>query len=418
MMTPDTHVYSLSDVCKSIQKTLASRYGSPFWVKAELHKLNFYPGSGHCFPELLQKENNTTVAQMRATLWSADYQRINACFLQTIHEPLKDGIEILFFASVQYDPRYGLSLHIHDIDPSYVLGSLERERLLCLKRLTEEGLLERNKQLALPLLPAKIAVISAQTSKGFSDFMQVLHNNDRGYGFYVHLFPALLQGDGAVASICAALQEVQDFPLDFDVVMIIRGGGDEVGLSAYNHYDLAREICLYPIPVLTGIGHSTNLTVSEQVAWFHGITPTELAVFVLECFEDFENNLAYAAERLKVLSDKHLKTAWEALHRMESLLKIPDLKLRYRKEQLQRMQEQLKRLALKTLKNQAQETLQIEKTLHRFSPERTLKMGYSLTYQNNKLLFKACDIKPGEELTTVLADGMVISRALATKDKE
>ncbi|MCM1041072.1 MAG: exodeoxyribonuclease VII large subunit [Bacteroides sp.] len=412
----DVHVFSLLDVCKSIQRTLTARYGSPFWVKAELHKLNFYPGSGHCFPELLQKENGQTVAQMRATLWNGDYRRINERFLQTVREPLKDGIEILFSASVQYDPRYGLGLHIHDIDPDYVLGSLERERLQCLKRLAEEGLLERNKGLDLPLVPAKIAVISAQTSKGFSDFMQVLERNGCGYSFYVRLFPALLQGDKAVDSIREALRTIREFPIDFDMVMIIRGGGDEVGLSAYNRYELAHDICLYPIPVLTGIGHSTNLTVSEEVAWFHGITPTELAVFVLSRFEAFEQELTEAAQRLQSLAQARLERERQRLAQVGNLLRLPGLKLRYRRENLRELQIRLQRAALKLVRNRKEELTQMEKTLHRASPERTLKMGYSLTYQGGRLIRKATDVQVGQSLRTLLAEGEVISRVQETKN--
>ena len=128
-------VFTLLDVCRSIQRTLSARYGSPFWVKAEMHKLNLYPASGHCFPELLQKENGQIVAEMKATFWRSDYERVNRQFLQIVKEPLKDGIEILFEARIQYDPRYGLSLRICDIDTTYVLGSLERERALCVQRL-------------------------------------------------------------------------------------------------------------------------------------------------------------------------------------------------------------------------------------------------------------------------------------------
>lgn len=413
-MPDEAHIFSLLDVCNSIRKTLAARYSSMFWVKAELHKLNFYPGSGHCFPELLQKENNTVVAQMRATLWNSDFRRIDARFREILHEPLKDGIEIIFSASIQYDPLHGLSLRIHDIDPNYVLGTLERERALCLQRLKEEGLLERNRQLPLPLLPARIAVISASTSKGFSDFMQILRGNSHKYSFFVHLFPALLQGEGAVASIQKALQEIQQFPIDFDMVMIIRGGGDEVGLSVYNNYELAHAICTYPQPVLTGIGHSTNLTVCEQVAWFNGITPTELAVFVCKRFEDFENALLYASERLQIMAAKRIEHEKNHLEQLKNLLRIPELKLQYQQQALKSLQNQLRQQVLKLLRNKAEELKQIEKTLHRASPERNLKMGYSLTYQDKHLIMSDTELCEGQRIRTVLAQGEIWSKVEKT----
>lgn len=413
-MPPEVHVFSLLDVCNSIQRTLAARYSSIFWVKAELHRLNFYPGSGHCFPELLQKENGTVVAQMRATLWNSDYNRINARFLSTVREPLKDGIEILFSASIQYDPRYGLGLRIHDIDPDYVLGSLERERALCLQRLKEEGLLERNRQLELPLLPGKIAVISGQTSKGLSDFMQVLGQNGHGYSFYVRLFPALLQGDGAVSSIRDALRAVLEFPLDFDMVMIIRGGGDEVGLSAYNHYDLARDICLYPIPVLTGIGHSTNLTVCEQVAWFHGITPTELAVFVLGRFEEYDMALQQAVERLRNTLRNRFEKETLALRQVETHLKTPEIRLHYEKTGIDALQARLRQAVQTVFKSEKARIEAMEKTLRWASPERNLKMGYSITYQGDRVVMSDAELTEGQSLRTVLAQGEIWSRVEKT----
>ena len=410
----DTHVFTLLDVCRSIQKTLAGRYGSPFWVKAELHKLNLYPASGHCFPELLQKEGQKVVAQMRATLWKNDYSRINGQFLQTLHEPLGEGIEILFEAAIQYDPQYGLSLRILDIDPAYVLGSLEKERLRCLERLTEEDLLLRNKSLAFPMLPAKIAVISASTSKGYSDFRQVLSQNPYGYRFYVRLFPALLQGEGAVASIGEALRAVREFPLDFDVVMIIRGGGDEVGLSAYNRYELAREICLYPIPVLTGIGHSTNLTVCEEAAWFHGITPTELAVFVLRRFEEYDAMLLELADRLRRAVQEGLESQKNALRHIETLLKTPGVRLRYQNAMLDALQERLRRASENRFKAEKSRLEGIENTLRWADPQRNLKMGYSITYQGERLVMSDTALSPGQRLRTVLAQGEVWSRVEKT----
>lgn len=409
-------VFSLLDVCRSIRKTLSERYGSPFWVKAELHKLNRYPASGHCFPELLQKEGEKVVAQIRGTLWKNDYLRINNQFLQTVREPLGEGIGILFQAMIQYDPQYGLSLRVLDIDPSYVLGSLEKERQICLQRLSEEHLLQRNKNLPFPLLPAKIAVISASTSKGYSDFMQVLEQNPFGYRFYVRLFPALLQGEGAVVSIGEALRAVRAFPIDFDVVMIIRGGGDEVGLSVYNRYELARRICLYPIPVLTGIGHSTNLTVCEEVAWFHGITPTELAVFVLRRFEEYDATLHELADRLRRAVQEGLESRKTALRHIDALLKTPGLHLRYQGAALDVLQERLRRASENLIRTENAKLESTENTLRWADPQRNLKRGYSITYQGDRLVMSDSTLSPGQRLRTILAQGEVRSRVEESAD--
>ena len=390
-------VFTLLDVCRSIQRTLSARYGSSFCVKAEMHKLNLYPASGHCFPELLQKENGQIVAEMKATLWRSDYERINRQFLQIVKDPLKDGIEILFEARIQYDPRYGLSLRICDIDPAYVLGSLERERALCVQRLKEEGLWNRNKNLSLAMVPSRIAVISAETSKGYSDFMQVLRDNSRGYSFYTHLFPALLQGEAAEKSLMDALQAVRDFPLEFDVV-------------AYNHYALAKAICEYPLPVLSGIGHSTNLTVSEEVSYFHAITPTELAVFLFRRFDDFYAEVIQYMDDLARLSRELLASEAYRLENLKNLLKTPLMRLKYEASALGQWKNRLERSVNQFIKSEKDALKEQESLMRWADPVRNLKRGYSLTYQGDKLVFSAGDIAQGGLIRTVFAQGSVESR--------
>src|SRR5690625_3620946 len=190
-------VFSLLDVNKSIQKTLRNRYGSAFWVKAEMMKLNHYPHSGHCYPDLVEKRKGKIVAEMRANLWRSDFRRINALFKKTLKEPLKDGIKVLFLTKINFDPKYGLSLQILDIDPAFTLGDMEQERQQTISQLQEEKLFHKNKSLSLPLLPKRIAIISVETSKGLADFRKIIDHNTFGYNYFYFLFPSLLQGDNA-----------------------------------------------------------------------------------------------------------------------------------------------------------------------------------------------------------------------------
>ena len=205
--------------------------------------------------------------------------------MEVAREPLKDGLQILFFASVRFHPQYGLSLQINDIDPTYTLGQMARQRLETIRRLKEEGLFDLNRRLAFPVLPKRVAVISVSTSKGYSDFMNILENRSGNFLFLVTLFPALLQGDRAVDSIMGQLKEIRKSIQRFDVVAIIRGGGGDIGLSCYDDYRLAREVATFPIPVLTGIGHSTNETVVEMVAAGNKITPTDVAYSLVDRFQ-------------------------------------------------------------------------------------------------------------------------------------
>lgn len=294
-------------VAKSIQQTLQNRYKSEFWVTAEMSKLNYYAQSGHCYPILIEKQEGKIVAQLRAIMWNMDFTRVNARFLQLLNEPLKDGIKILFKSRIEYDPIHGLSLHISDIDPSYTLGDLEREKLETIEKLKEEGLFNLNKTLTFPFLPQRIAVISLESSDGYADFVKVLDSNPWKYAFFHHLFPAFLQGEKAIKSITAQLKKIARIKSHFDVVVIVRGGGGDIGLSYFNHYDLAKAIALFPLPVVTGIGHSTNLTVSEMVAYDNTFTPSVLADFFIQKFHNVSVPLMDAEKSIHQNLRKYLE---------------------------------------------------------------------------------------------------------------
>ncbi|MFN5878640.1 MAG: exodeoxyribonuclease VII large subunit [Flavobacteriales bacterium] len=306
-MSDPRQIFTLQQVVSSIRKTIEERYQQAYWVKAEMHKLNLYP-SGHAFPELVQKENDKIVAQINGSIWNHNVQRINKQFMQVVKEPLKEGTMLLMQVKIAFSETYGLSLQILDIDPNYTLGELQREREETLKKLQAERILNANQQLAFPLLPQRIAVISADTSKGLSDFMKVLDNNPWGYAFFTMLFPAYLQGDMAVQSIIEQLKRIEKVKHHFDSVVIVRGGGGEVGMSCYNNYNLCKAIASFELPVLTGIGHSTNLTVAEMVAFRNAITPTELADFLLQTFHDFSVPVEEARKALRTYSDRLIDT--------------------------------------------------------------------------------------------------------------
>ncbi|HIP32069.1 MAG TPA: exodeoxyribonuclease VII large subunit [Crocinitomicaceae bacterium] len=298
-MSEAPKVFTLKQVLSSIKKTLEQRYSSTYWVKAEMHKLNLSK-KGHCYPELLEKQDGRIVAEIRGMIWQTNFDRINKRFIQTVKEPLKDDMTLLLLVKITYSETFGLSLNIIDVDPNYSLGELQKERQETLKRLQKEGLINRNQQLGFPILPKRIAVISAESSKGLSDFIQVIENNSWGYQFFTMLFPALLQGDNASDSISAQLERIKRVKNHFDMVVIVRGGGGEVGLSCYNNYELCKNIASFPLPILTGIGHSTNLTVAEMVAFRNAITPTELGDFLIQAFHNFSVPVKDAVKRLKV----------------------------------------------------------------------------------------------------------------------
>ncbi|MBK5214537.1 MAG: exodeoxyribonuclease VII large subunit [Flavobacteriaceae bacterium] len=307
-------VFSLFEVSRSIENAIAKRYKNSYWIKAEMNKLNLYQHSGHCYPDLVEKRDGKVIAQLRANLWRTDYEHINKRFLEILKEPLKDGIKILFLARIHFHSVHGLSLQIMDIDPSFTLGDLEQEKQETIKKLQSEGVFKQNKTRKLALVPQRIAVISVETSKGYEDFLSVLTKNSWNYSFFTFLFPSILQGDKAVTEITKQLERIKKVQLHFDAVAIIRGGGGDIGLSSFNHYALTKAIAEFPLPVLTGIGHTANETVTEMVSYYNAITPTKLAEFLIQKFHNFSVPVKEAERKvgdmsLRLLQDT--KTAFE-----------------------------------------------------------------------------------------------------------
>jgi exodeoxyribonuclease VII large subunit len=451
----DKSVFTLLEVSQSIKKTLASRYGSSFWIKAEMNKLNHYSHTGHCYPDLVEKLDGRVVAQMRATLWKKDHQIINDKFLDRLKEPLKDGIKILFLASIAFDPIYGLSLHIQDIDPAYTLGDLESEKQATIAKLKSEGYFYLNKQRIIPVIPKRIAIISVETSKGYADFLNVIEKNPWNYKIFHFLFPAILQGENAISSIMYQLSKIKKVAQHFDLVAIIRGGGGDVGLSCYNSYELTKTISTFPLPVITGIGHATNETVAELISNFNAITPTKLAEFLLQKFHNFaqpvqqsqlrlvqlsrlileesKSNLQFEARTFRNATGKtislsrveikntvrtmekqsiaQLQSHTIHLTNLSQILKKDSMHIvQNQKSTLTHLVQNIPKSSASLISRQNRNLVEIENSIRMLSPEAVLKRGYSILWKNGTLVKTIEDVEIGDAITAQLLDGKIVTK--------
>lgn len=454
-------IFPLSQLTTSIATQLERSFDGSYWITAEVSKLNHYPQSGHCFPQLVEKRDGKIVAEIRAFILNTRYREIDRNFLSVSGKPLNEGMQILFRCKVSYHAVYGLSLSIIEVEPGYTLGEMARMRHEAMARLRKEGILNQNKSLQLPLLLRKLAVISVETSKGWRDFRNTLDESPYGHCIHTQLFPALLQGDAAVESIGKALRTIAVAPTQFDAVCIIRGGGGEVGMDCYDQYTMAAAVCTYPLPVLSGIGHATNLTLVEQVAYRNLITPTALAGFVMEGFEKYENRIAQATVGLfnmkRSMLRNHillLERDTEALH-LSAKVRIAnegnalqasvrhfeasanravskhssDVEFRYparlseasrtivrnAKQRLKRLPEQMSHGARALEKNRSQQLALISEKVRLLDPEHTLKRGYSITTLEGKPVTDAGALNPGDIVKTTFASGSAESTIKNTK---
>lgn len=443
-------IFTLLDLTKSLQSIIRKTYTGTYWIKAEIARLNFYPKSGHCYPDLVYKINGKVQAEMRSIIWKGDFRKLNKQFRDVVKEELKDGMQILFRATVNFHPKYSLSLNIVDIEPSFTLGEMAREKAETIDKLKKEGVYNNNKLLPFPLLPKKLAVISVSTSKGYHDFLNIIENNEYGFTIEHQLFSALLQGDKCAASVSGQLEEIRKMQSHFDAVAIIRGGGGDVGLNAYDDYTLAKEVATFPLPVISGIGHSTNATVVELVAHLNKITPTDVAYFFLNKFLDLFHHLNNLRENLHASAEKriqgqqhilenrkqrillhvhHFTTAQQKslqntnreiireVHRRvireqsklrtypESISRKVRQDLKTGRRELQTQSSSLHSLSLQHLKSNKKRIENIQTIIKILHPDNVLKRGYSISMKNGKAIKDVTGLQKGDVVTTKVYNG-------------
>ncbi|PLW92873.1 MAG: exodeoxyribonuclease VII large subunit [Marinilabiliales bacterium] len=454
--------FTLSQLSLKIKRLMLENFRHAVWVKADMLKLNFYPRSGHAFPDLVEKQNDEVISKIRANIWADDLQRISQRFKHVTGKNLGDGISILFKAEVRYHELYGLSLRIVDIDPTYTLGEMALQKEKTVKKLKEEGLFDRNKKLVLPDFPNRLAVISIDTSRGYRDLLKILWWEGVLFRTEITLFPAVLQGEKAITTISKRIGEIAMRKEEFDAILIIRGGGDEAGMDCYDHYTLARNVALAPLPVISGIGHATNDTVTEMVSHSNKITPTDVAYFLLSkyshqyqllqersarlttftmmYFSEEEARLQEAARKLSARSIKRFSKEYEMLaHLRSKAMELPKRKIIQEREKIKQAEhillkkpakntqtglkkldftlERLERAVKHNLKAAKAKQESLDQHIKLLDPENILKRGYSLSLYEGKVLRSTAGLKKGDVITTRLAKGEIESKIEKTKKK-
>ena len=314
---------SLSELNNQIKEQLDDAFPNLLWIRAEISELNINR-TGHCYLELIDTDEGTkeVLARCRATIWSYSFRMLKPYFETTTGQAFSEGIKVLINAKVEFHPVYGLSLNIRDIDPSYTMGDMALKRREILLQLEEDGVIDMNKELDLPLVPQRIAIISSPTAAGLQDFMDQLDNNPDQIHFYTKLFPAIMQGKDTAASIIIAMEQVFQYEDFFDVVVIIRGGGAQIDLASFDHYELAYHVAQFPIPVITGIGHDKDETAVDLVAHTKLKTPTAVAEFLISGAKAFEQTLDELKDRFVGLVEDRLHIEKEYLQQSLQQMKL------------------------------------------------------------------------------------------------
>ncbi len=319
----EKEIFDLFDLQQKLKRGVECLFPKRIWIRAEVSAVKARNG-GHCYLELSQSGDDGLLAKCNAVIWSSKYRFIAPYFESVTGSPISPGMVVLVEVQVSYSELYGLSLVISDIDPDYSVGVRELERQKTIARLQAEGLMDLQSSLALPALPYRLAVVSAEDAAGYRDFMRHLHENPYGFQFETTLFPALMQGAGCPASIIAAMDAVMGDDGTYDAVLILRGGGAKLDLACFDDYGLAVVIAQFPLPVLTAIGHDQDHHVADMVAHEYVKTPTALADFFLSIYEDEDARLSSYMTRVRVAFNNRLALMESALNVLQARIKGAD----------------------------------------------------------------------------------------------
>lgn len=378
-----------------------------YWVIAEIADMKVHT-AGHCYLELTGTETpgGKVTARARATIWASKFRSLNTYFNASTGIPLRAGITILFRATVEYHELYGLSLNITDIDPAYTAGDMALRREAIIRRLTAEGVLSMNSGLPLTPYPRNIAVVSSSKAAGYEDFINHLVNNPYGYAFRTTLFEAVMQGETTRASVTEALDSISEMISEFDVVVIIRGGGSTIDLSWFDSYEIAYHVTQFPLPVLTGIGHEKDQSVTDMVAWKALKTPTAVAGFIVERTMECENNIIGMAESLVSAVEGAMEAAEERLSSIQNrITATARLMVRLKEEKLSNHAGRLARASANVLNRAKEATDRMEDALRHLNPAGVLRRGFTLTSRNGTIIQSASELKQGDTIKTYFAEG-------------
>lgn len=303
-----------------LKNGVESVFPGKVWLKAEISAVKARP-AGHCYLELSQSSETGILAKAQAVIWSSKFRLLAPFFKSVTGSDLTEGMNVLVQVSVNFSQLYGLTLVIDDIDPSFTIGEKEQLRRQTIERLEKEGLMDLQKELAMPVLPYRLAVISAPDAAGYRDFTRHLSGNEYGFVFCPELYPAVMQGSSAPSSIISALESISASGVRYDMVLIMRGGGARLDLACYDDYGLAAAIARFPVPVFTAVGHDQDHHVCDMVAYGYLKTPTAMADELVGCYADEDARLLSFASRLKL-------AFLNKIHSMEARVQMLETRIR------------------------------------------------------------------------------------------
>lgn len=437
----DRHALTLFELNSLVSNVIDTAFDHAFWVEAELSEAREV--RGHCYMELIQKDifSATPVARASAKCWKTTWARLRPKFEHATGQGLHAGMKVMLLVTANFHEAYGFSWIVQDIDPTYTLGDMARKRLEIIKQLKEEGIFDLQKELSLPMFAQRVAVISSENAAGYGDFCHQLLDNDYGFAFQIRLFPAIMQGEQVETTIINAMNEIYDHMDDFDVVVIIRGGGATADMSGFDTLSLAENVANFPLPIITGIGHDRDESVLDMVSNTRVKTPTAAAAFLVDNLANLSGHIEAMRERMVTRVRQRMETEKERLGRISGRVPILFSLVKERQEaKLTRLMTDITGYINDRLRQAEHDIVVIEKNIQplvemklarednriaqlalrvkALDPERLLKRGYSITMLNGKAIHDPTTLKEGDIIETRVEKGSFASTIHLDKQKQ
>lgn len=407
LFTSKESCITLYDLQRMVRTTVEECFATPLWMSAEISELKVNR-SGHCYLNLVEKGNSEGAprAEARAVIWRNNYNQIDAMFREATGSPLSSGIGVLVRVVVTYHEIYGFSLQIIDLDPNYTLGDVERRRRETIERLKEDGVWDMNRELSLPRPLLRIAVVSSATAAGYRDFMTEIGSSP--FNFNVTLFEATMQGEGAEESVVNALSAIAERESDFDIAVIIRGGGSTSDLALFDSYRIALYVTQMPMAVITGIGHDKDVSVVDMVAHYMCKTPTAVGAFLVDSATAELNTIYDLATELRQLSEQMLnnQSSYIAQRKLE-LCHLASQNISNHSHNLSAIEQSIKELSSHIIATEEQRIESFKRLTESYSLDNILKLGFALVQTSEGIITSTDGIGIGDQIEITLHNGTI-----------
>ena len=413
---------SLSDYLSTVQEVIRLSFDEPVWVKAEIRNLSIK--GGHYYLELAEKEEDTdkVIASCKATIWKFTAVKIVLKFERESGIELSKDLNVLIKIKARFDPQYGFSVNIEEIDSSFTLGDIAKRYQQILARLSSEGLVNLNKSLPVPFDIENVMVIAPEKAAGLGDFRKDADALDKAGVCHFVYHTATFQGNTAANSIMESVssglrQWAKDYVMPPDLIVVIRGGGAVNDLTYLNDYDLAALLCKRKVPIWVGIGHEKDRTILDEIAHRSFDTPSKVIAGIRNVISERSQDVMDFLQTIKLLS-QHQITAYQSQNEQlmnaikthaQNQVNTANRNLDLAKSTTQYFAQQQLKLAITQVESLMRETLLQ-------NPRNVLAKGYAIVRSQNKAIRSVQQV--GSTVSIEMQDGYIHASVSEVRNHE